>query len=134
MEDRSCGSRDMFADRQTQTQTDKTDCNTPLPYWSGVITVTLCNITFTVYHTLSYRPTCYRTLYLCIKYYTPELQMETTYEIVFCKKAHVYFSNTSQWYSKLRITNIASAWHCMPATQLTSAVANPAEQQSMLTT
>ena len=37
-EDRSSGSRDMLADRQTNTQTDRhTDCNTPLPYRGRVI-------------------------------------------------------------------------------------------------
>jgi len=40
-EDRSSGSRDMLADRQTDRQTDtqadrKTDRNTPLPYREGV--------------------------------------------------------------------------------------------------
>jgi len=38
-EDRSSGSRDMLADRQTHTQTDRqNDRNTPLPYRGGVKT------------------------------------------------------------------------------------------------
>ena len=41
-EDPSSGSRDVLADRQTHTQTDRqTDRNIPLPYWGGVIAACL---------------------------------------------------------------------------------------------
>jgi len=72
-EDRSSGSRDTLADRQTHRQIDRqTNCNTPLPYRGGVITnwsPPVDNLAFISYHSYNIhisQKICVRQSMLCV--------------------------------------------------------------------